>query len=180
MIAWLALALAADPVATRMVDGRGILVDVGTDSVGVAGDFGPVVIGAHYGYGEHVAVHAGVHRVLLGADRTWGVDGVVAGGLAALVATPRVALTATGEVRAGARTDTHQATLGLVVPLALRLDGPPQAAVPLAVVLRPATRDVPALTPSTRPGAPGVQTRTEGPRSRTRAHAPCGSPTRAP
>lgn len=136
----LATALAADPAALRQIDGEGLLIDVSSEAVGIGVARHDLRLAASYAYGSHVALHVGTLRPLVGAERTWGVDAVLAGGAAALLATPGVALVATGELRAGARGDDGQATLGLVTPLALRLDLPPELAVPLALELRFAVR----------------------------------------
>lgn len=141
MIAWLlALAFAADPAALRQVrDGSGV-VDVSTDAIGVAAYVGPVDIGVDYAYGVYVAGNLGWRRRLTGADRSWGIDAVATAGLAGLMATPGVALLGSGELRGGLRHDHAQATVGLVVPLAVRLDVPPQVAVPMGLELRLAAK----------------------------------------
>ena len=129
-------ALAADPAALRQIDGHGVLMDVSSEAVGIGVARGELRLAASYGYESHVALSVGTLLPLVGAERTWGIDAVVAGGAAALLATPGVALTATGELRAGARNERGQATLGLVTPLALRVDLPPELAIPVAFELR--------------------------------------------
>jgi len=141
MIGWMvALALAADPAALRQVHDDGAVVDVSTEAVGVAADVGPVALGVDYRYGSYVGAHVGWRRTLTGGERSWGIDGVATTGLGGLLATPGVALLATGEVRGGFRNDQGQATFGVVVPLAVRVDVPPQLAVPLGIELRLAWR----------------------------------------
>ncbi len=141
MIGWLlTVALGADPAALRQLHGEGGVVDVGTEATGVAASVGSVVVGVDYAYGAYVAGHVGQRRVLLGEEQGWGLDGLGAVGLAGLLATPGVALVATGELRGGVRDERGQATLGLLVPVALRVDVPPQLAVPVGLELRLAGR----------------------------------------
>lgn len=136
----MAVALASDPVALRQVHNSSAVVDIGTDAVAVAADIGPIRISAQYAHHANVAVRAGLGRALIGEDRLWGVDGVIALGVAGLTATPGVALVATGELRGGVRNGDGQATLGLVMPIALRIDAPPELAVPIGLELRFAAR----------------------------------------
>lgn len=136
----IAAAFASDPVALRQVHEGTAVVDVGTDALAVAADIGPMRLSAQYAPHANVAVHVGLGRTLAGEDRLWGIDAVGAVGIAGLLATPGVALIATGELRAGLRNDNGQATLGLVVPLALRVDAPPELAIPLGLELRLAAR----------------------------------------
>jgi hypothetical protein len=138
---WLTtLALAADPAALRQLHGTVAVADVSTEAVGVAADLGPVLVAVEHAYGSYVAAHAGKTTPLTAEDRPWGIDGIGAVGLAGLVATPGVALIATGELRGGFRDERGQATLGLVVPVALRVDVPPQLAVPVGLELRLAAK----------------------------------------
>jgi hypothetical protein len=136
----LAVALASDPVALRQVHDTSAVVDVGTDALAVAADMGPIRLSAQYAHHANVAVHAGLGRALVGEDRLWGIDGVGALGLALLTATPGVAIVATGEIRGGVRNGNGQATVGLVIPLALRVDAPPELAIPIGLELRLAAR----------------------------------------
>ncbi|MFT4628469.1 MAG: hypothetical protein ACI8PZ_007164 [Myxococcota bacterium] len=137
---WIAAAMAADPAALRQVQAGGGAADLSTEAVGVAADVGPVLLAVDHAYGSYVAAHVGVRRALVGADRPWGLDAVASGGLAGLLATPGVALLGMGEIRGGVRDDRGQATLGVVLPVAVRVDLPPQLALPLGLELRLAAR----------------------------------------
>lgn len=131
---WLVgLALAADPSALRQMSGDGPLLEVSNEALGVAGHLGELRISASYAYGANIAVHAGRQWPLLGAEKRWGVDGLAAVGLVGLLATPGAALSVTGEVRAGARGERGQATIGLLAPVAVRLGTPLDLALPVAL-----------------------------------------------
>lgn len=129
---WLLTALASDPTALRQLHGEpSVAADVGPQGISVAVDAGPLV-GLTVQPGAWVGAAVGGSRALTGADRTWGIDVTGAVGLAGLLATPGVALTATGAIRGGARDDRGQATLGLVLPAALG-GWPPELAAPVAL-----------------------------------------------
>jgi hypothetical protein len=136
----LGFAFASDPVALRQVHDGSAVVDVGTDALAIAVDLGPIRLSAQYAPHANIAVHAGWGRALVDDGRLWGVDAVGAVGIAALVATPGVAVVATGEIRGGMRDTNGQATLGMVVPVALRVDVPAELAIPIGLELRLAAR----------------------------------------
>jgi hypothetical protein len=133
---FLASALAADPVALRQIHGPGALLDLGSESLGVAVDVGPVLMGATYRYGATLGAEVGSRRPLGQGDTPWGLDVLGAVGLHALLATPGLALVATGELRGGFRGDHTHLTGGLVAPLAIGLQAHPQLAVPLGLEAR--------------------------------------------
>ena len=131
----LGAALASDPAALRQLGEDAAGVDVGTEGLGVAVDLGPR-LGVQLAPGSAVFGHIGWAAPLVGEDRPWGLDGGVGVGAGALLATPGAALLAFGELRGGLRGERGLATLGLISPLALRLDVPPQLAIPMVLELR--------------------------------------------
>ncbi len=130
---WLALlgnALASDPSALRHLhDDAPWAVDVGTNGVSVAADMGPLV-GLSFQPGAWVGASVGHSKILIGDERGWRLDGTLAAGAAALLATPGAALTGTAALRYGPRGDNLLLTGGLVVPAAIRLDWPLEALAP--------------------------------------------------
>jgi hypothetical protein len=136
----LATVLAADPGALRAIHHRGPAVDWTTDGVGVASTIGPVRASLEYRNQAALTANVGWARPLVGAGRTWGIDTILGGGIGAVFASPGAVLTGIAELRAGARDRRRQATLGLVVPVAIRLDHPTQLALPLGLELRLALR----------------------------------------
>jgi len=96
----------------------------------IAADLGPVV-GVGYRHRAWLGVAVGHGAPLVGAERVWGVDATVAGGLTLLLATPGAGLTGTAAVRAGLRGDDALLTAGVVVPVAVRLDWPVALVVPV-------------------------------------------------
>jgi hypothetical protein len=127
---FLASALAADPVALRQIHGPGALLDLGSESLGVAVDVGPVLMGATYRYGATLGAEVGSRRPLGQGDTPWGLDVLGAVGLHALLATPGLALVATGELRGGFRGDHTHLTGGLVAPPGHRPAGTSPASRP--------------------------------------------------
>jgi hypothetical protein len=129
---------AADPAALRQLGERRAAVDLGTHGVGTAVPLTDTMgVSVQHGYGSYLSAHVGGLRAV--GERPWGVDLGWTLGAAVLTATPGAALLASGELRAGRRDDAGEATLGLVVPLALG-GWPPSAAVPLGMEARLAAR----------------------------------------
>lgn len=132
---------ASDPAALRQLhQDAPWAVDLGTDGLSVAADLSGPLVGLTWRPGAWVGASVGTARVLWGEERRWGVDATAAAGLAALLATPGVALTGTAAVRYGYRGDRLAVTGGLVLPAAVRLDWPPEAVLPTDLELTAGVR----------------------------------------
>ena len=124
---------AADGSALRQLptDGQ-FVVEVGMDNAGIAVDVGKARVAVDLGYGSYIGAHLGGIRELT-SKGSWGIDAVGNVGVAALLATPGVAVMGTGELRGGVRDERHRITGALVVPLVVSVDLPPALAVPIGL-----------------------------------------------
>lgn len=127
---------AADPAALRLLHGEeaGVAVDVGTTGLSLGADLGPLV-GLTVDPGAWVGAALGTSVPLNDPERPWGGELSLAGGAAALLATPGVALTGTAALRGGLRTERLLLTGGLLSPAALRLGWPLEALLPVDLEL---------------------------------------------